>query len=333
MAAAIPLLLILSIVSFTMIRALPGDPVEAIMGESIRDISAQDLSYLRKELGLDDPMPAQYLHWLGGWVGQGELGRSYHDDRPVLEVIFERVPATILLVGLAITLAFSSGLIWGVFLVWIKVNSKFAWLEGLLVSTTLLIYSVPAFLTGLLAIYLVTYISALHFIPVFRVVNIKAQEELIGLLPFAILPALCLALGRAAKVSLFVRSLALDEVNKGYVTMALAKGLPYFKVILFHVVRNCMIPVINLLALALPALCGGSILIETIFGWPGTGRLAVDATFGRNYPVMTCLVMLYGTMVILSNMLADMISPAIDPRLKDTLESSAKQEAVRTRQL
>ena len=315
-----------------MIRALPGDPINALLGQSTRDIAPDQISFLRKELGLDKPLPVQYARWMGGWIGQGELGRSYHDNRPALEVILERVPATIMLVGLAMLLSYSLGVTWGIYLVWAKFKAKLPALEEVLVSITLFAYSTPAFLVALMAIYIATYFNFFSFIPIFRVNNLSGNHELLSLLPFVLLPAICLSIGRAAKVALFVRSLALDEMTKGYVTMAIAKGLSFSKVITFHVVRNCMIPIVNLLALQLPALFGGSVLIETIFGWPGTGRLAVEATFGRNYPVMTCLVMLYGTLVILSNLVADLVAPYVDPRLKD-LTNSGKQEAMRIGQL
>ncbi len=319
---AVPLLLILSIVSFTMVRALPGDPVEALIGESTRDISREQLKYLRKEFGLDDPIPIQYSRWLLGWFGKGELGRSYQDNRPVLEVITERFPATILLTGAAIFLSFSLGIFWGLTLMIIRRGLKF--LETTFISLTLFIYSIPSFLAGLAVIFLATYLDPLRSIPIFKSLEPSGSMNILSLIPFVLLPAISLAIGKSAKIALFIRALALDEINKSYVTTAVAKGLPQWKVLLFHVCKNCLPPVINLLALSLPALIGGSVLIETIFGWPGTGRLAVDATFGRNYPVMTCIVMIYGSMVILANLLADIITPMIDPRQSSNLLNSQK---------
>ncbi len=328
---ALPLLFILSVISFGLVRALPGDPVEALLGESTRDISREELAFMRKRFGLDDPLPIQYARWLMGWAGHGELGRSYQDNRPVLEVILERLPATILLTGTAIIISFSTGTVWGLVLVFIR--SRWPLLEGILLTSTLFLYSIPAFLTALALVYLAADRPTLHFIPVFARLDLDRGSALVALLPFVLLPAFSLALGRAAKVALFIRSLALDEIERNYVTLAIAKGMPYFRVILVHVSRNCLLPVLNLLALSLPALIGGSVLIESIFGWPGTGRLAVDATFGRNYPVMTSLIMLYGTMVILGNLLADLIAPFIDPRLRDEIETAKAEDSVRLRKL
>ncbi|MGD9683480.1 MAG: ABC transporter permease [Candidatus Obscuribacterales bacterium] len=316
---AIPLLFLLSVASFALIRMLPGDPVEAMLGESPRNIDPQQLAFLRHEMGLDEPIPVQYGHWLGGWIGKGELGRSYQDGRPVLTVIAERMPATLLLVFISMTLSFSLGTAWGLMLAWLRLTDRLRWLEESLVAGSLALYSIPAFLVGIVTISVLTGVCALHSIPVFCALNLDGQSALQALIPLALIPALALGLPRAAKVALFIRTLALDEISRNYVTMALAKGSSYSRVMTVHVLRNCLLPVVNLLALSLPALIGGSVLIETIFGWPGMGRLAVEATFGRNYPVSTCLVLIYGTMVVLSNLLADVLSVFIDPRLKDGL--------------
>lgn len=298
---------------------LPGDPVEAMLGESPQNIDSQQLAFLRHEMGLDQPIPVQYGRWLGGWIGKGELGRSYQDGRPVLAVIAERMPATVLLVSISMSFSFSLGTAWGLVLAWLRLTDRLRWLEESLVAGSLALYSIPAFLVGIATIFVLTEVSALHWVPVFSALDLENKEALPALLPLAIVPAIALGLPRGARVALFIRTLALDEISRNYVTMALAKGSSYSRVIAVHVLRNCLLPVVNLLALSLPALIGGSVLIETIFGWPGMGRLAVEATFGRNYPVSTCLVLIYGTMVVLSNLLADVLSVFIDPRLKDGL--------------
>lgn len=323
----------LSVVSFTLIHSLPGDPLEAMIGGSARDVDPQELAEIRAEFGLDQPLVTQYLIWLKGWTGQGELGRSYQDNRKVLEVIWERIPATLTLIGMALVISFAVGLAWGLFMVWIRFKFRSTTLESPFVVTALVFYSIPAFFVGLLAIYAVTVVPGFRAIPLFGPIGFDENLGPTSLFKFAILPALVLSLGRSAKVALFVRSLATDEISKPYVMLALAKGLAYHQVILRHVVRNCLIPVINLLALSLPALIGGSVLIETIFAWPGMGRLAVDATFGRNYPVMTTLVMFYGAMVVLSNLLADIGQSFVDPRFKDEhMDGLGQRGAVRAGQ-
>lgn len=317
--AAIPLLFILSIVSFGLIRSLPGDPVDAMMGGNTRDIDPRELAYIRREYGLDQPLPKQYLTWLSGFAGKGELGRSYQDNRRVLVVIGERIPATITLVGVALAMSCTLGVSWGLFMAFIRLKFRSASVEAPFVIAALMLHSVPAFFLGLMLIYLATFNTSLNRIPLFGCLGPDQTPDPASLIKFAVLPAFTLALNRSAKLALFVRSLALDEVGREYVTTAMAKGLSYFQVITRHVARNCMVPVINLIALSLPTLIGGSVLIETIFAWPGMGRLAVEATFGRNFPVMTTLIMIYGSMVVLSNLLADILQGFVDPRLAESV--------------
>lgn len=325
MLSAIPLLIVLSVVSFGLIRSLPGDPVDAMMGGNTRDMDPRELNAIRAEFGLDQPLPKQYLSWLKGFIGQGELGRSYQDNRKVLVVIGERIPATLTLVGLSLLFTFTNGIIWGLLMVTVRFKFKNALFEAPFLTTALLLHSIPAFFLGLLVIYVVTLVPTFHVIPLFGPLPGDQQATPANLVRFAFLPALTLALNRSAKVALFVRSLALDEITKGYVTTGLAKGLSYSQVVLRHVARNCLVPVINLLALSLPTLIGGSVLVETIFAWPGTGRLAVEATFGRNFPVMTTLVMIYGTMVVLSNLVADILQSLADPRIGQNLADKSMQ--------
>ncbi len=296
-----------------------------MMGGNTRDIDPRELAAIRQEFGLDQPLPKQYLSWLKGFIGQGELGRSYQDNRKVLVVIGERIPATLTLVGLSLLLTFTNGILWGLLMVTVRFKFKNALVEAPLLVSALLLHSIPAFFLGLVVIYVVTLVPLLHPIPLFGPLRGDEAATPATLLKFAFLPALTLALNRSAKVALFVRSLALDEITKGYVTTALAKGLSNSQVVLRHVARNCLVPVINLLALSLPTLIGGSVLVETIFAWPGTGRLAVEATFGRNFPVMTTLVMIYGTMVVLSNLVADILQGLADPRIGQNLMDTAQQ--------
>lgn len=294
-----------------------------MMGGNTRDIDPRELAAIRSEFGLDQPLPKQYASWLKGFIGHGELGRSYQDNRKVMVVIGERIPATITLVGTALVLSFANGIFWGLVMITVRFKFRSRLFEAPFLGTALLLHSVPAFFLGLLLIYFVTVIPLFHSIPLFGPLKCDEPATPATLLKFALLPALTLALSRSAKVALFVRSLALDEITKGYVTTALAKGLSYSQVVVGHVARNCLVPIINLLALSLPTLIGGSVLIETIFAWPGTGRLAVEATFGRNFPVMTTLVMIYGTMVVLSNLVADLMQGLADPRIAEAIANNS----------
>jgi peptide/nickel transport system permease protein len=187
---------------------------------------------------------------------------------------------------------------------------------------SLFLYSAPSFWLGFIAIAAITQFACLSAIPVLGL-HAPGVACVLPSLQYMILPAIVLACRRAAKVALFVRSSTLEELTKDYVTVARSKGLSRPAVIWRHAARNSLLPVVSLIGLSLPALLGGSVLVETVFGWPGMGRLAVDATFGRNYPVLLALIMIYGTLVIVSNLLADITQYAVDPRVREAEAAGA----------
>lgn len=320
--AAIPMLFLISLVSFTLMRALPGDPVDVMLGSAQKELPPADLQILRREFGLTESPVKQYMRWLEGWVksdtleSNNALGRSYRDGRPVKEVIFERVPVTLVLVGMALLLAFAVGPPLGALAALLNLSSKKR-TDTLITGTLLTLYSAPNFWLAflLLAALANQNVSALINLPVLGIHPPGEAATVASAVTYLALPALILAARRMAKVALYVRTLALDELGKEYVLAALAKGLSLREVIEKHVLKNCMIPVVNLFGLSLPTLIGGSVLIETIFCVPGLGRLMVESTFGRNYPVLLALVTLYGTIVILANLLADVLNSLIDPRV------------------
>lgn len=312
---ALPLLLVLSILSFTIIKCLPGDPVDILLGNAQRDIPPQQLIEMRKELGLDKPVVQQYAAWLGG-VLHGRLGRSYRDARPVSEVIAERLPATLSLVGTSLLIAFSLGTLSGLGLAGLSNSRAGAAIEHVLVSIALILYSAPSFWLGFVAIALVTSCAWLSSLPVLGLHAPGAASTLPDW-RYLLLPALVLACRRTAKVALFVRASTLEELGKDYITIARAKGLSRVQVIARHAAKNSLLPAVSLAGLSLPSLLGGSVLVETVFAWPGIGRLAVDATFGRNYPVLLALILLYGALVVFSNLLADVVQAALDPRIRE----------------
>lgn len=315
--AAIPLLFLVSVLSFALIRSLPGDPMDVLLANAQKDMAPATVEAMREEMGLNGSLPQQYFRWAGAWFTGGELGRSYKDGRPVLAVIGERVPATLTLVGTSLVVAFLAGTAWGLIMVWLRFARYGAITESFLAALALTLYSAPGFWLGCLALSVVVQTSWLGWVPVLGLHDPgDTQSDWKSALSHLFLPAIVLSSRRSAKVALFVRALTIEEMSREYTVTALAKGLSQFQTIVRHVMRNCLLPLVNLLGLSLPALLGGSVLIETVFAWPGLGRLAVDATFGRNYPVLMALVMIYGTLVIASNLLADMLVMLIDPRVR-----------------
>jgi peptide/nickel transport system permease protein len=319
--AAVPLLFLVSVFAFLLMKAIPGDPVDVLMGASQRDLSVAQLNKLRDELGLNKPLPQQYVAWVSGWWGQGELGRSYRDGRRVPDVVGERLNSTLALVGLALTFAFTLGIGSGLCVTliggqpWGKVPAS------LFVGLLLFLYSAPSFWLAFLTVF-----AIVRWLPGWPVLGLHAPgQAATGLdgIRHMLLPALLLASRKAAKIALYVKAVIAEQIGRDYVLVARSKGLSQSAVILRHVLKNSLLPVITLLGLSLPSLFGGSVLIETVFGIPGLGRLAVDATFGRNYPVMLALVVIYGAAVVLSNLVADVLYCLVDPRVREELESGS----------
>jgi peptide/nickel transport system permease protein len=317
---AVPLLVILSVITFAAVLSLPGDPVDVLVGNAQKDMAPAEIQVLRQEFGLDKSPVEQYLLWLSNGVLKGNLGRSYKDGRPVVTIIQERLPSTIRLVVVALSLAFSVGMFWGLAMVALKQSPAGKWLEAALFVVALVLYSAPGFWVGFLALTMAGRMSIFGDVPLLAVhaagspLNPAASSSSIL---YVLLPATVLSLRRMAKVALFVRAATLNELAEEYVTTALAKGLSRIRVLIRHVLRNSLAPIINLAGLSLPSLLGGSVLIETVFAWPGMGRLAVESTFGRDYPMILALVLMYGALVIFSNLAADVLELMTDPRRRD----------------
>lgn len=297
-----------------------------MLGNAQRDIPPSQVAEMKRELGLDQPVAAQYLHWLTGIITRGDFGRSYTDGRPALTVIMERLPATLTLVVFSLAIAFLFGIVWGLFMIWCRNTGTTTFLENILYISAIVVYSSPSFWLGLLLI------GILASSPQWRSVSLLGWHDpampltLPSVVRHLILPAIVLASRRTAKIALFVRASTLDELGKEYVLTARSKGLDKTAVLVKHVARNSLLPVASLVGLSLPALLGGSVLVETVFAWPGMGRLAVEATFARNYPIMLTLIVLYGTMVVFSSLIADVIQISLDPRLK-TASSNTRSTA------
>lgn len=318
---AVPLLVFLSIITFAAVLSLPGDPVDVLVGNAQKDMEPAEIQLLRQEFGLDKSPVEQYLLWVSNGVLKGNLGKSYKDGRPVVTIVLERLPSTIRLVATALVLAFGIGLFWGLSMVLLKQSTVGKWLEAALFVVALIMYSAPGFWIGFIALTMAGRMSILGDVPLLAVhaagTPLANAAATLSAFWYVLLPATVLSLRRMAKVALFVRTATLNELGQEYVTTALGKGLSRVRVLTKHVLRNSLAPIINLAGLSLPSLLGGSVLIETVFAWPGMGRLAVESTFGRDYPMILALVLMYGALVIFSNLAADMLELINDPRRRD----------------
>ena len=294
-------------VGFAVLHLAPGGP--AAIYALTPSMSAEDLARLTRELGLDRPVPEQYLKWIRG-VLTGNWGRSYRDGRLVLEIIGERIPATLLLMGSAFGLAVGLGLAAGI----VSAVRQYSLFDHLLTFVSMVALSIPTFWLGLMAIYV--FAVLLRVLPPGNMGTIGADFALLDRLRHLILPAATLGLVMVATWSRYTRASMLDVIREDYVRTARAKGMPGGAVILKHALRNAMIPLITLAGLQLPMMLSGALVAETVFTWPGMGRLFVDSIGYRDYPVLMGLLMLTALLVVAGNLVADLIYAAVDPRVR-----------------
>ncbi len=295
-AGSLTVLLAVSLVVFVALGATPGDVALAMAGDSA---SAAQIEALRAELGLDQPVLTRYLAFLQGLLTRGDLGRSLVSQRPVAELVLERMPYTVALALAAVLLAAAIGGTGGTVAA-LKAGSP---ADTALMTGAALGAAVPTYWSGLLLILLVSL--RLRWLPV---TGAETPSHLI-------LPAVTLALPTAAAVGRLVRSGLLDAIGADYVRTAHAKGLAPRRVIARHVLRNGLIPVAAVLGLQLGHLLGGAFIVESIFGWPGLGRLTIQAIFDRDDPVVLGAALAAAAMFLVVNLGVDLAHGWLDPRV------------------
>jgi len=292
------LLVMFGVVSlvFLLIHLIPGDPIEVMLGESA---SGADREALRAALGLNQPLPVQYLDYLGGLL-QLDLGTSIHFRRPVSELLLERLPATGLLAAASLLVTVLLALPLGIMA---AVRRNTIWDSGAM-GFSMLGVSIPNFWLGPLLI--LVFSLWLGWFPV-------SGQSGFG---SVVLPALTLGTGLTAVLSRMVRSSMLEVLGEDYIRTARAKGLPPHRVVLRHGLRNALLPVITLLGLQLGALLAGAVITETVFSWPGVGLLMIEAIQSRDYPVVQACVLLISLSYVIVNLLTDIAYAWVDPRIR-----------------
>jgi peptide/nickel transport system permease protein len=304
---AVPTILIISVFVFSLQKLLPGDPVLVMAGEE-RD--PQTIAYLRERYRLNDPVPYQYAAWLGSAV-QGDLGISLRTNQPVLQLIGQKLPATIQLAVMAIIIAFAIGVPMGI-LAATRKNTTLDYVANVVALTGL---SIPNFWLGILLILLVSvklgWLPASGYEPFF--------ENPVRSLETMIMPAFVLGNALAATLMRHTRSSMLSVLNSDYIRTARAKGLPERAVVLQHSFRNAMLPIITIGALLFGELLAGAVLTEQIFTIPGFGKLIVDAVFNRDYAVVQGVVLCTAIGFIVMNLLADILYVLLNPRMRSAL--------------
>lgn len=303
---AIPLLFGVSLVTFLIIHTAPGDPVSYILSPGM---SPDEANRLREALGLDQPIWVQYVLWLGA-ILRGDLGTSFLSNRPVTELIFERLGATLLLSAASLAYALIICLPVGI----ISAVKQYSLFDNLATFFVFLGYSLPGFWLGLILLYF--FSVQLKWLPAGGMTSVDGPGGVDDILIHLILPSVVLGTFVLANLVRFLRSSLLEVLHQDYVRTARAKGLMERLVLARHALRNALIPVVTVLGVQIPILLSGAIITETIFSWPGVGRLAVRAAFERDYPTIMGLTLLVSTLVILSNLLTDIAYGYIDPRIR-----------------
>jgi peptide/nickel transport system permease protein len=309
---AIVVILGIAIVNFVLIRLAPGDPATVMAGEA----GAADEKFvqqLRQEFGLDRPFYEQLAIYVKQ-VATLDLGYSYRQKRTVASLIFDRLPNTLLLTGTAYFLALGLGILLGA----LAASRVGRWTDSVITVLALAFYATPIFWTGLMGILL--FSITLNWLPAFGNVtvgaNLKGFAYALDVAKHLILPALTLALFYVATYARITRASMLEVASLDFVKTARAKGLPPGRITRAHILRNAVLPVITLAGIQAGQLIGGSILIETVFAWPGIGRLAFDALLQRDYSLLLGVFLLTSVMVILFNLVTDLVYSLVDPRIE-----------------
>lgn len=304
---SIPLIFIISVITFLLMTLAPGDPTAVYQNPEGK---AQNVENIKKQLGVDQPIYVQYYKWAKLLVLEGNLGYSFQDGRPVTEKIVERIPATLTLMGVAILISIIIAIPIGVY----SAVKQYSLFDYIFTSYAFLGISVPSFFIALLAI--LVFSMNLGWFPVSGMRENFDHFDLWDRVYHLILPASTLAFGLIATKSRFMRSSMLEVVKQDYVRTARAKGLSEGKVIFKHALRNGLIPIITIIANQLPNLFNGALFIETIFAWPGMGRLGVSAIFIRDYQVIMGTTLIAAVLVVIANLVADILYAVVDPRIK-----------------
>ena len=307
---SIPVFLGITLFVYALYALSPGDPViNLIGGEQFQRMTPEQIQQIRVQYGFDKPWTVRYVRWLGRFL-QGDLGYPMKGSKPVARQIGERIPATLLLMGTALLLALITGVPIGI----IMALKQYSLLD---MSLTLLVFaflSLPSFFVGLGFIYI--FSLKLDILPTYGMMTIGAPFSLLDRIKHLIMPAIILGFGSAGLFARYTRTSMLDVMRSEYVTTARAKGLRERTITVRHIFRNALLPIVTVVAAQLPSLLGGAVITEQIFQWPGLGMLLIKRTTERDYPVLMGITVLTAVLILFSNLLADLLYAAVDPRIR-----------------
>jgi peptide/nickel transport system permease protein len=303
------LLLGVTVMSFVLLKSTPGGPMSIYRERA--DVSRADVARLRQQLGLDDPIPIQYVRWVGN-LARGDWGDSLVTNERVIDRIGQRLPATLLLMGTAYVLTLAIAIPVGV----VAAIRQYSWFDYLATGVAFIGLSMPVFWFGLL---LILFFSVqLGWLPTSGIATVGAGFDPIDSIKHLIMPTCVLALVFAGGYTRYLRTSMLDVIGRDFVRTARSKGLPERLVVMRHAFRNALIPLVTLIALDIPELFTGAVVTETIFAWPGMGRLYLESLARLDYSVLMAILTVSALLVILSNLLADVVYAYLDPRIRYT---------------
>jgi len=330
---SIPLLILITVLVFVLLKTA-GDPLAYLAGDP--KVSAEDKARLRRSLGLDDSLPLQFVHWVIGdtWyerdldldgepetfgkrlgIVRGDFGNSIRYNRPVTDVIGEFLPNTLLLgmTSFVVTLVF--GLLVGIY----AALRQYTWMDNVITTISFITFSFPIFLIALLSVLLFSILFkqwGLPFLPVQGMYEVRGEKTLIEVARHMILPVFSITAINVAGYSRFIRASMLEVINSDYVRTAKAKGLSSRRIVYLHAFKNASLPLITLIGLNFPFILSGAVVTETIFAWPGMGRLFIDSLNFLDSPVLIISVMLTAIAVVVCQLLTDVAYAWVDPRIR-----------------
>jgi peptide/nickel transport system permease protein len=311
---SVPLVVFVTAINFLIIHAAPGDPITYLYGASA-EVSAEQMSRLRAQLGLDRPLHVQFLLYVRNLLG-GDLGFSVINRKPVLDLILERVPATVVLMSAAFVFSVMAGALWGV----ISAVRARTGIDYAVTVVSLCGYSMPTFWLGLVLI--LVFSLQLGWFPTMGMVTLGSDRSglsgLLDVLHHLVLPTITLGTFYVATYARLLRSSMLEVLGQEFITSAWAKGLPGRAVYYKHALRNALLPVITIVGLQIGFMFSGAVLTETIFAWPGMGSLTYQAILQRDYALLMGLFLIVSVCVILMNLVTDLVYTVVDPRVRYT---------------
>ncbi len=308
MIEIIPLVFLVSLICFALMYATPGGPTSMLANNPL--VQPDDVARIRRNFGFDQPIAAQYLHWIKRVVLHGDFGHSYVTGEPVMRMIWRRMPATLELMGAAFVLAFLLGISGGI----VAALKRYTRYDSIITLVAIVGISIPVFWLGLMAMMLLTV--KWHILPSAGMVSLGAPFSMIDHLRHLVMPAMVLSLLFVASWSRYMRASLTEVMQMHYIDVARAKGASKGSVVFKHAVRNAAIPVLTVIALNLPALFTGSIITETIFAWPGMGRLFYDGLLRQDYTRLMGIIFIASSLIAILNLVADTLHGILDPRIR-----------------